>query len=60
MHVYEAQVEPAMVSWYAFPGKEATSMNSYITGTAIKQLREHRSMILGGHWPHGDHLGCGG
>lgn len=32
------------VSWYAFFRKEVASMNTYVTGTTIKQLREGRNM----------------
>ena len=42
--VYEAQVAGMPVSWYAFLRKEGRSMNTYVTGTTIRQLRESRSM----------------
>ena len=40
--VYEAQVVPAGISWYAFLRKEVATMNTYVTGTTIRQLRESR------------------
>lgn len=45
--VYEAQVAGGPLSWYAFPGKEVESMNTYVTGTTIRQLREARNMTQG-------------
>lgn len=32
------------VSWYAEPGKEVASMNTYVTGNTIRQLRENRNL----------------
>lgn len=32
------------VSWYAEPRKEVASMNTYVTGNTIRQLRENRSL----------------
>ena len=42
--VYEAQVARRYFSWYAVFGKEVESMNTYVTGTTIRQLRERRNM----------------
>ena len=42
--VYEAQVVRILISWYAFFRKEVESMNTYVTGTTIRQLREARNM----------------
>ena len=42
--VYEAQVAPERDLWYAFPRKEVAAMNSYVTGTTIRQLRERRNL----------------
>ena len=44
MLVYEAQVAKALISWYAFFRKDVASMNTYVTGATIKQLRESRNM----------------
>ena len=45
--VYEAQVAGGPLSWYAFIRKEVESMNTYVTGTTIRQLREARNMTQG-------------
>ena len=42
--VYETQVVHGTVLWYAFCRKEVAPMNTYVTGTTIKQLREERNM----------------
>jgi len=45
--VYEAQVAGPLISCYSGFGKEVESMNTYVTGTTIKQLREARGMTQG-------------
>ena len=42
--VYEAQVAHAEMLWYPCPRKEVEAMNTYVTGMAIKTLREKRGM----------------
>ena len=42
--VYETQVVRRENSWYALGRKEGMSMNTYVTGAAIRQLREKRKM----------------
>ena len=42
--VYEAQVACLRFSWYAVSRKEVESMNTYVTGATIRQLREKRGL----------------
>ncbi len=44
MRVYEAQVAGKKGMWYAVPGRGVASMNTYVTGNTIKQLRESRNL----------------
>jgi len=46
--LYDTQVAGASDSWYAFLRKDVTHMNTYVTGTTIRQLREARSMTQAG------------
>ena len=43
-HVYEAQVASISPPWYALDRKEVLTMNTYVTGNTIRQLREDRRM----------------
>ena len=44
MPVYGSQVAYVLFSCYAFDGKDAMPMNTYVTGSTIKQLRAKRKM----------------
>jgi DNA-binding XRE family transcriptional regulator len=45
--VYDTQVAAEGFLWYVTGRKEVADMNSYVTGPAIKQLREQRNLTQG-------------
>ena len=42
--IYEAQVDSIWLSWYAEPGKEVVFVNTYVTGSTIRKIRESRNL----------------